>query len=111
MSQFDDVLSGLGNKSVDVLKLTLKESWDSFTPDERLDCTRLMFTLAKVHLYELAGYDVSEYKDILEAAFLQWKVVGKQVIVDGVQKAATQVFGLAGAFAGGLLASFIKAAV
>ncbi len=108
---FDQVLNGLGSKAVDALRTTLKDSWDSFTFEERSACTKLMWTLSKVHLLELAGDDVSDYKTTLEAAFLQWKAVGKQVVVDGIKKVAQEVFGLAGTFAGGALAAFIKGVV
>lgn len=108
---FDAVLGGLGNKTVEALKLTLAASWDSFTDEEKVGAEKLMFSLAKAHLLELAGYDVSEPLRILDAAFAQWKVVGKQVVIDGARKVAGEVFGYAGAFAGGLVSAFVKSVV
>lgn len=111
LSTMDAVVSGFGNKAIEALRLTLGEAWDSLTPEERTSCTHLMLTLAKAHLYEIAGYDVSNYIGTLKVAFQQWQVVGKQVIVDGVRSVAKEMFGLGGSFAGGALAAFIKAAV
>lgn len=105
---FDDVLAGLGSKAVDALKVTLADSWASLTDEERAAATKLLVSLARAHLLALAGQDTSGELAVLEAAFLQWKVVGKQVVIDGVKTAATTVFGLAGAFAGSALAGAIK---
>jgi hypothetical protein len=107
---FDTVVSGLGSKAVDTLKLTLGNTWNALSEDERTACTKLLMSLARAHLLEIAGQDVSHFLPTLEAAFLQWKVVGQQIVLDGLKSAATDVFGYAGAFAGSALAAAVKAA-
>jgi len=108
---FDAVAAGLGSAALTALKDTLSASWESFTDDERKQAMQLMITLARARLHEIAGQDVSSFLPILQAALLQWQVVGKQVLVDGVRAAATEAFGLGGAFAGGLLGTALKGAL
>ena len=108
---FDAVLGGLGNSAVSALRLTLADSWDSLTDQEKKDAEQLLFALAKARLFEIAGYDVSDHLPILEAAFLQWKVVGKQIVLDGIKQAATTALGLGGAFVGGAVAQLVKSAI
>ena len=105
---FDAVLGGLGNAAVSTLKASMSDAWDALTDDEKKSAETLLFSLAKARLYEIAGYDVSGYLPTLEAAFLQWKVVGKQVALDGIRQAATEAFGLGGAFVAGAVQQIVK---
>lgn len=105
---FDEAVSGLQSTGIAALKATLAESWNALTPQERDDAGHLLATFVKARLYEIAGHDVSDYLPALEAALLNWKVVGKQVVSDGIRKVAAEGFGLAGAFAGGALSTLIK---
>lgn len=108
---FDAVLGGLGNKAVETLKATMSDAWGSLTDDEKAQCEHLLFSLAKAHLLELAGQDVSDVLPVLEAALAQWKVVGKQVAISALKSAATEVLGYAGAFAGSAVAAALKSAL
>lgn len=108
---FDEVTNGIASQGVNALKAVLMESWDALTPEERAECTHLMTTLVKARLYELIGRDVSDYLPVLNAAFDNWKVVGKQVVANAFKSVATQLFGFAGAFAGSAVLTVIKGIV
>lgn len=111
MPTFDDVTNGFTSQGIDALKLALGEAWDALTPSERLDATHLLATLVKARILQVVGHDVSIYLPALNAAFAQWKVVGKQVVADAVRSVATTMFGFAGAFAGSALSAVIKGAL
>ena len=104
-----EAISGaVGSQALQALKDVLAATWNELSQDERASCLYLLKTMVKVRLKELLGFDVSDHLPILQAAFDQWKVVGKQVVVDGIQKVAAAGFGLAGTFAGSALAAFVK---
>jgi hypothetical protein len=105
---FDAVLGGLGSTAVTALRTTLGDAWDGFSTQEKADAMGLMGKLARAHLYALAGQDTSEQLEILKIALEQWQVAGKAVVVAAMKQAATEVFGLGGAFAGSALAAFLK---
>lgn len=108
---FDEIVNGVSSTGIDALKKVLGESWNSLSDKERADCLHLLVTLTKARLYEIVGKDTSDYLPILNAAFLNWKVVGKQVVGDAIKSVATQMFGFAGAFAGSAIGALIKGAV
>jgi hypothetical protein len=104
----DQIVDGYGNKAVDVLKKTMAGAWDALSDEDKAAVKKLAFTMAKAHILETAGYDVSDYIGTLNSAMLQWKFVGQQVTINAFRTAAHEVFGVAGAFAGSALAAFVK---
>src|SRR4051812_6651007 len=94
----DDVVNGVSSTGITALREVLGESWDQLSTQERADCLHLLTTLTKARLYEIVGRDVSDFLPILNAAFANWKVVGKQVVANAIKNVATTMFGFAGAF-------------
>lgn len=107
-TNLDDVVKGIASTGLSSLKTNLGKAWDSLTDQERKDCERLLATLGKARLEELAGKDVSSYLPVLEAAFLQWKAVGSMELAQAFKATAQEVLGYVGAIAGSLLATFVK---
>lgn len=107
---FDEVANGMSSQGIEALKKILGQSWEAMTPDERAACEHFLLTLVKARFYEMVGRDVSDFMFVLDAALLQWKATGKQVVADALKSVATEMFGFAGAFAGSAIAVLIKGA-
>ena len=97
--------NNLGKEGVAFFKEVAKDAWDGFTTEEKFQMQSLLMLMASARLLELTGEDIGDTIEILEAAFLQWKVAGKTVIVSAFKQTAREVFGLGGEFLGGLLRS------
>lgn len=108
---FDDVVTGVSSQGIEALKLVLKDSWEAMTAQERSDCLQFLVVLTRARLYEIIGRDVSHFMPVLDAALVNWKALGKQVVADAIKNVAAQMFGFAGAFAGSALLALIKGAV
>jgi hypothetical protein len=105
---FDAVVDGFADQGIAALKATIKESWDAFTTQERIDATKLLASLVRYHLLDVVGQPVAVELAVTKVAFEQWSATGKQVAADATKQVLTEMFGLAGQFAGSALATFIK---
>lgn len=105
---FDAVVGGFSDQGIAALQRAMADAWSALSTQEKLDCTKLLVTLVRYHLLDVIGQPVQAELAICKVAFEQWSVVGKQVVADAVKGVLTEMFGLAGAFAGSALGTFIK---
>lgn len=107
-TDFNALLKQVSTKAVDSLKSNLGKAWDSLTEEEKKDSERLLATLGKARLEEMAGKDVSDYLPTLEAGFLQWKALGTGEVANALRSVAKDVVSIGGSLFGSVLSAVIK---
>lgn len=98
MATFDTVAQGIGAAAVAKLRERVGDAWERFAPDEREACLTFYVKLGAARLREMAGEDVSDFKDVLEATKLQWEALADIELASALKDTAKGILAIGAEF-------------